>query len=569
MVRKCLQRIDSEEFRRWLVELLVEICKVDTTPSPDVARMREAESAVFDVLQRELERFPFERARCERRPVNPSIAAHPAFSKLHFTKTPERPEGLSPEETYAGRSNLLFLVDGETETAESGLALNAHIDVVAPYFPPRVENGVVFGRGACDDKGNVVAMLGALRAAAECLAEQGRSVLRPLTGMFVIEEETGGNGSLSLAVDRELKQRYDSLLVLECCGNRFFPANRGAVWYQFELKATQYGLNDLELAALVVEELEREGRAIRAESRHRLFPQRPVQTCQGILDRYGEHPSRICGEMAFQLEWPQPPTPETLELVRDVLEFGLQEYVALYGDKTKTLDPETGRPKVERHYDWELDSNRLVIRVYGSTGHMGAIFENDDAITKAMWLVRAVMASRRRLEQTAGGPIQLDVFERRDKQKLVLEGGQGFVPTHPLEEIMERMLEAARRGAARFLWQTGRPDLSPEQLVVGSYDKLHNDAFDGNPDAPFVQEVATVAEQCGLWDRRQPICGWTVSCDARLFAKEYPDLTVVTAGAGRLEDAHSDHEHLNVDELVRCVQFLTLLILRKIADVKM
>ena len=52
--------------------------------------------------------------------------------------------------------------------------------------------------------------------------------------MFVIDEEMGGNGSLALAVDHELKARYDSILVLECTGNRLHPANRGAVFIKCE-----------------------------------------------------------------------------------------------------------------------------------------------------------------------------------------------------------------------------------------------------------------------------------------------------------------------------------------------
>ena len=51
--------------------------------------------------------------------------------------------------------------------------------------------------------------------------------------------------------------------------------------------------------AFVNEEMEKEGAAIRAESRHELFPQRPVQTCHGIIGPFGEHPSRICGEVSF------------------------------------------------------------------------------------------------------------------------------------------------------------------------------------------------------------------------------------------------------------------------------
>jgi len=562
MIDDLLQRIRCADFHRRLIDLLVEICRIDTTPSPDVARMRDAESAVFDILESELNRLPFPAARCERRPIDPRIAAHPAFSKLHFTKTPERPEGLSPQETYAGRCNLLYLVEGAEPASGPGLALNAHIDVVAPYFPPRLEEGVVYGRGTCDDKGNVVAMIGALRAVAEFLHEHGLTLRKPLTAMIVVEEETGGNGSLSLALDRELRKRYDSIMVLECCDNRIHPANRGAVWYKFDIRTAEYGVNDVELAAFLIEELENEGRAIRAESRHELFPQRPVQTCQGILDRYGEHPSRICGEVVFQIQFPAPPDESTQQVVRDVIDFAVNEYVGLYGDKTKERDPVSGRPKVPCHYEFQADDNRIVVRVYGSTGHMGSIFENDDAITKAAWMVRNVVRSRTRIEHMAGGAMRIDLADRADADVLVLEGGQGFVPTHSIEEIMDRMLRAARRGAEHYLLRTGRRDVSAEDIVAGSYDKLHNDAFDGDPNSPAMRDAIAAAKCCGMW-KDEPVCGWTVSCDARLFAKEYPDLSVLTSGAGRLQDAHSDNERIVLDDLFRSIEFLALFILKR------
>ncbi len=71
--------------------------------------MQGAEDSCFRILERELSGLGFPGARLERRPVNPAIQAHPNYSLLHFTRTPERPQGLSPEETYAGRSNLVYV----------------------------------------------------------------------------------------------------------------------------------------------------------------------------------------------------------------------------------------------------------------------------------------------------------------------------------------------------------------------------------------------------------------------------------------------------------------------------
>ena len=129
------------------------------------------------------------------------------------------------------------------------MALNAHIDVVAPYFPPRVKGGTVFGRGACDDKGPAVSIVAALKVLSEVMPSAGLKWNRNVLAMLVVEEETGGNGSLSLAIDRDLKKLYDSILVCECTGLKFYPANRGAVWYRADLQRAggRLGLRDVRL----------------------------------------------------------------------------------------------------------------------------------------------------------------------------------------------------------------------------------------------------------------------------------------------------------------------------------
>jgi acetylornithine deacetylase/succinyl-diaminopimelate desuccinylase-like protein len=552
-IERVLARTRTDQFRRHLTRLLLELCAIDTAPRRDVSEMRRAEGAVFEILERELGRLSFAGARVERLPIDPMIRHHPYYSLLHLTKTPEHPEGLTPEEAYAGRGNLVYVIPGSSPAAPVlGAALNAHIDVIAPYFPPRLEGGVVHGRGACDDKGGVVAILGALRAISDECAVWGCRPDGNVVGMFVIEEEPGGNGSLSLAVDRELKSLYDSMLVVECTGNRIHPANRGAVWYQAQL--TLAGASCFEMFAFVNEEMEREGRAIKAESRHPLFPQRPVQTCHGVIGHVGEHPSRICGEVSFSLGFERPPTAEAEALVRDCLEFALAEYVGRYGDKTRAHDPSSGKPKVARHFDLRREHCALIVDVHGSAGHMGSIDENDGAITKMAAMVRALVASKRKLVERAAGPVTLELAGRRENGTLRLEGGQGFVPTHSMDEVMVRMRAAAERGAEAYLRKIGRSESGAEVARV-TYDKLHNAAFDGDPDSPAMRRAAAAARRCGLWDD-QPITGWTVSCDARLFATEHPGMPVLTFGPGHVGHAHSDQEQLSIDELVPAVQFL-------------
>ena len=575
IVREIFARTRTPGFQRYLRDLLVELCAIETTPNPDVKRMQAAEDGCFRIFERELRSLRFSGARHERRPVNPAIQAHPNYSLLHFTKTPQRPQGLSPEEAYAGRSNLLYVVPGAGDgSAGQSVALNAHIDVVAPYFPPRVKGGMVFGRGACDDKGPAVSIVAALKVLSEVMPGAGLKWNRNVVAMLVVEEETGGNGSLSLAIDRDLKKLYDSILVCECTDLKFYPANRGAVWYRADLRPPE-GVSAFEMFAFVNEEMEKEGAAIRAESRHPLFPQRPVQTCHGIIGPFGEHPSRICGEVSFTVRFDRPPGEQTELLVRDCLDAGLTAYTGLYGDKSKVTDPATGKPMVARHYDLRREGNGFRVDVHGATGHMGAIRERDGAITKMAHLVRSLLLSRTKLEASASGRVcfelalqpaanrEAQIGKRKSEMPslLVLEGGQGFVPTHDINEVMQRQRRAAQRGAENYLRRVGRPERG-EDVVTVAYEKLHNVAFDGDPDSPSVRNAIAAAKACGLW-KDEPVLGWTVSCDARLFATEYPGMQVLTFGPGQLAFAHSDQEQIALDEIRQAAEFLAVFLLKQ------
>lgn len=558
LVRKVIGRARDAHTLAYAQKLLVELCRINTTPNPDVAVMRESENKSFDILERELRTLSFDCGRFERRAINVAIESHPNYSLPHFTKTPKRPAGLSAKETYAGRSNLVYIAPGANTRRGTAVALNAHVDVVAPYFPPRVKNGIVFGRGACDDKGPVTAMVTALKILSEVTEEAGLKLNRNIVAMFVVEEETGGNGSLSLAMDRELKKWYDSVVVGECAGLKIHPANRGAVWYRAEIKPPK-SVSAFEMSAFVIEELEKEGTAIRAESRHPLFPQRPVQTCHGIIGPFGEHPSRICGKVQFIIHFDSKPDKNLETLVLDCLESGLAGYIGLYGDKTKVTDPATGKPMVARHYDFRRKGNSFEVTVHGATGHMGAIRQRDGAITKMAHMVRSLVFSRTKL--SSSGAMGLEVAGNSGDVAINLEGGQGFVPTHSIEDVMERMRLAAVRGAENYLCRCGRSGSGAHAVTV-SYEKLHNAAFDGDPDSATMRNAIAAARDCGLW-RNEPVAGWTVSCDARLFATEYPGMPVLTFGPGELAFAHSDQEQVALSDVTKAAEFLALFVLRQ------
>jgi acetylornithine deacetylase/succinyl-diaminopimelate desuccinylase-like protein len=551
------ERARGAEFRRYLVDLVMDLCRIDSTAKADVRQYAAAEAECFGVIEAHLEKIGWPGLTLRRVPIDPAIAGHPHYSRPYYTAAGGKE--LSVQETYGGRYNLVAQAGESGDgSAGSALAINAHVDVVPPYIPPRVEGDRIFGRGSCDDKGPLACLIGAMKLAREALAEEGLTLAGPLTAMFVIEEETGGNGSLSLALDRGLRSRYDTIMVLECSSSKIHPGNRGAVWYKID--AAVPGTNLFEVSAFIVEEMEREGLAIRAESRHELFPHRPVQTCHGILGHYGEHPSRICGRIDFEIRFDRPVSAPLRAMIEDVLAEGLRQYIGWYGDKTSVTDPSTGKPKVDRHFDLVEEDGGLRVEVHGSTGHMGSILQNDGAITKMAALVRSLAGSRQALEQVAGGPMDLRLSGWENSSHLIMEGGQGFLPTHPMEAVQNRLREAVWRGAERALRAAGwNGDVRAEIGV--SFDKLHNAAFAGAPDSPAMADALAAARDAGIEDSG-PVRGWDVSCDSRLFACEYPDLTVLTGGPGHLVHAHGDNEQIEIAEMVRFAEFLALFILR-------
>ena len=108
-------------------------------------------------------------------------------------------------------------------------ALTGHIDVVplgtAPWthdpFGGGIVDGRLYGRGACDMKAGVAAMVAA------AIAEPTANVALYLTG----GEETGSHGARALA-EAGLLDAAELLVVGEPTANRFFAGHKGALWLQ-------------------------------------------------------------------------------------------------------------------------------------------------------------------------------------------------------------------------------------------------------------------------------------------------------------------------------------------------
>jgi acetylornithine deacetylase/succinyl-diaminopimelate desuccinylase-like protein len=564
MVEEIKQIIASAEFQENIISFLKDICEVDTSPRTDIEVMANQEQRVFQLIENRLLQLSFKDTQLIRKKIAPEIRENPAFSALHFTVKPDLPNGLGPDEVYRSRFNLLYYINGnQTEKAGRNPALNAHIDVVAPFFPPVGNGNIIMGRGVADDKGGVATICGALAVLDKLERDNRISVRNMITAMFVVEEETGGNGSLDLAIDKELKERYDSVLVLECAGNKIYPANRGAIWFRCKVmqpaNKPAFPSNRVPspFGGMIfgILEMQEEGDKIKAESNHPLFPHRPVQTCFGMLGPFGEHPSRICGYVSFVIQGVDSEAMKS-DIMQN-LQWGVEKYILNFGDKTLVIDEHTGKARVERHFDTTYNpaERLLTVQVFGSAGHMGTIQEHDGAITKMAFLAREVLLHK--ADQFPLLHVELD--NQYPVHEIVLEGGQGFLPGHPIEMIMERMKDSFLRGVRKYLQHIHAGEEMLQCEV--SFDKLHNNAFSCDPGSETFRNARDAAVQTGLISKEEPVRGWDVSCDARLFAGEYPLMPVLTTGPGELRFAHADDEQLNLQDLFTSIAFTSLYLL--------
>ena len=98
--------------------------------------------------------------------------------------------------------------------------INSHIDTVPPWFASREDNDKIYGRGACDTKGVIAAMI----AAGERLLARG---VRDFAFLFVVGEETDSIGAK--AANFEFAHRSEYVLIGEPTESKFARASKGAL----------------------------------------------------------------------------------------------------------------------------------------------------------------------------------------------------------------------------------------------------------------------------------------------------------------------------------------------------
>ncbi|WP_349410664.1 peptidase [Pseudalkalibacillus sp. SCS-8] len=146
------------------------------------------------------------------------------------------------------------------------IVLNGHIDVVPPGdlnqweaepYSGHIEDGKMYGRGVTDMKGGNLALL----LAVQCLKDLGVTLKGDVLFHSVIEEESGGAGTLA-AILRGYTA--DAALVPEPTNMKIFPKQQGSIWFRLKINGlsahggTRYeGVSSIEKSIPVIQAIQK------------------------------------------------------------------------------------------------------------------------------------------------------------------------------------------------------------------------------------------------------------------------------------------------------------------------
>lgn len=181
-----------------------------------------------------------------------------------YTKMKDHPYFVSPRTNFSDSPNVVATLKGSG--GGKSMVLNGHIDVVPegdvnqweshPYSGQKVGNRV-YGRGTTDMKGGNVALMLAM----EAIVKSGIMLKGDIYFQSVIEEESGGAGTLA-AIVRGYKG--DGVIIPEPTNMKFFPKQQGSMWFRLLVKGkaahggTRYeGVSAIEKSMLVVEHVKK------------------------------------------------------------------------------------------------------------------------------------------------------------------------------------------------------------------------------------------------------------------------------------------------------------------------
>lgn len=177
------------------------------------------------------------------------------------------------------RYNLIAEFKG---TGDKTLIFNGHVDTM-PFgklenwmynpFSGTIENGNIYGLGATDMKGGLMAAVMSLKLLRDSNVELPCNVIINA----VVDEEGGGNGSIVSAINGRIKG--DGVIICEPSDNKILIAHMGFVFFKIKVKGIALhsaekfkGVNAIENAIKLIEAINKLEKKWMLEYKHPLLP---------------------------------------------------------------------------------------------------------------------------------------------------------------------------------------------------------------------------------------------------------------------------------------------------------
>ncbi len=211
------------------------------------------------------------------------------------------------QEVFPGRPNVIARLPGRDSSRR--VILEAHMDTVSvkgmtiPPFEPRIENGKMFGRGSCDTKAGLAAMMHAVAS----LAAEGLQPPCEVWLAAVVDEEFSYRGVVKLCERLEEGSRPDcsAALVAEPTGLRAVIASKGVLRWRIIVRGKSahsskphLGVNAINHMARVILMLEEDHLRLAAREHPLLGP----ATCNVGVIRGGVQVNFVPDQCAIEID---------------------------------------------------------------------------------------------------------------------------------------------------------------------------------------------------------------------------------------------------------------------------
>ncbi|HYE82355.1 MAG TPA: peptidase [Clostridia bacterium] len=217
------------------------------------------------------------------------------------------PDFLAARDHFEGSPNVVGVLKGKG--GGKSILLNGHMDVVpdgdndwddSPWSG-KLAAGKIYGRGASDMKGGIIANVMAVKA----IMDSGIQLKGDVIIESVIGEETGGAGTLS-AISRGYKA--DGAIVPEPTDMQLCPVSMGVTWFRIIVKglaahaATSYlGVNAIIKASMILQKINEFEAKIIKEKKHELYKHHPAPFSINIgIIKGGIFPTSVPDEVIIE-----------------------------------------------------------------------------------------------------------------------------------------------------------------------------------------------------------------------------------------------------------------------------